>query len=215
MSPAQRIYDETVLLDEYHHRLFNMLQIIAMTVSHCRREADDRLAPVLLKQLEDRVYAFGALHRMLSMPAPTAGLDDHFRTLCLLLLRAFGRDDITPWVAMEDLDLSADQAQRLPLLVVELVTNVLKHSLADQQGGVIWVDLHARRGHVELSVSDSRTAPGPIFPPSRIVTALARGLHGEAFVKNAGGWVAGALFPFRSAARDMTLQAVALRAATG
>ena len=112
------------------------------------------------------------------------------------VVRAFGREDVTPWVVMEDVDLSPEQTFRLPLLMVELVTNVLKHSLPDQNGGVIWVELRQRRDAIELTVGDSRIAPGPMFAPSPIVHALAQGLNGEAFVKDAcSTWVAGALIP--------------------
>jgi two-component sensor histidine kinase len=214
MGPAHRFNDETVLLAEFNHRLFNTLQIIASMVSRCWRNTDGRATPLLLGELEERLSAFGALHRMLSTQASPAGLEDHCRSLCILLVQAFGREDVTPWVVMEDLELSADQAFRLPLLVVELVTNVLKHSLADQNGGVIWVDLRGRRGQIELSVSDSRNAPGPSFPPSRIVTALAQGLNGEAFVKDAGGWVAGALFPSGAAVQIKSGPSAVFRAAS-
>jgi two-component sensor histidine kinase len=201
MSPAEHISDEAMLLAEFNHRLFNTLQIIAAMVSRCRRDTSGCATPLLLGELEERLSALGALHRLLSVPASAPGLEDHCRRLCMLLVRAFGREDVTPWVVMEDLDLSAEQIFRLPLLVVELVTNVLKHSLADQEGGAVWVDLRQRHGQIELLVSDSRKAPGPIFRPSRIVEALAQGLHGEAFVKDAGGWVAGALFPVGGASQ--------------
>jgi len=195
MGPIQRFSDETVLLAEFNHRLFNTLQIIAAMVARCRRDADGSATPVLLGELEARLGALGALHRLLVIPPQPEAFENHCRKLCILLVQAFGREDVTPWVVMEDLDLSPEQSFRLPLLVVELVTNVLKHSLADQDGGEIWVDLRQRRDDIELTVSDSRIAPGQMFAPSRIVKAMAQGLNGEAFVKEAGGWVAGVLIP--------------------
>ena len=194
MGATQRFSDETVLLAEFNHRLFNTLQIITAMVAQCRRDTDGSATPVLLDELEARLRALGALHRLLAARPPES-LENHCRKLCILLLKAFGREDVMPWVVMEDVDLSPEQTFRLPLLVVELVTNVLKHSLADQNGGVIWVDLRERRDDIELTVSDSRVTPGPMFHPSPIVKALAQGLNGEAFVKDAGGWVAGALIP--------------------
>ena len=73
----------------------------------------------------------------------------------------FGRDDVTtPYVRMDRVDLSAVQAFWISLLVAELMTNVLKHSLADDQGGTIWVViLNVRPDEVELRVSDRRKAP--------------------------------------------------------
>lgn len=201
MGATQRLSDETVLLAEFNHRLCNTLQIISAMLARCRRDADGSATPVVLGELDERLRALGALHRLLATTPPEA-FEIHCRKLCILLLQAFGRKDVTPLVVMEDIDLSPEQTLRLPLLVVELVTNVLKHSLADQDGGVIWVDLRHRGDDIELAVSDSRSTPGPRFAPSSIVKALAQGLDGEAFVKDAGGWVAGALIP--SAARRST-----------
>jgi two-component sensor histidine kinase len=195
MGPTQRFSDETVLLAEFNHRLFNTLQIIAAMVARCRRDTDGLATTVLLDEFEERLRALGVLHQLLATSPPPEALEDHCRKLCVLLLQAFGREDVTPWVVMEDVNPSPEQTFRLPLLVVELVTNVLKHSLADQNGGVIWIELRQRRDVIELCVGDSRVAPGPSFAPSAIVKALARSLNGEAFVKQAGGWVAGARIP--------------------
>jgi two-component sensor histidine kinase len=199
MSPTQ-CSNETVLLAELSHRLCNTLQIIAAIVARCRRDTDGSATPFLLNQLEERLRALGALHRLLTGAPPPEAFESHCRKLCILLVQAFGREDVAPWVVMEGVDLSPDQAFRLPLLVVELVTNVLKHSLTDQNGGVVWVNLRQRGDDIELIVGDSCITSGPMFPPSPIVKAMAEGLKGEAFVKHAGCRVAGVLIP--SAARQ-------------
>jgi two-component sensor histidine kinase len=199
MGSTQRFSDETVLLAEFNHRLCNTLQVIAAMVAQCRRDTDGSATPVLLGHLQERLQALGALHRLLATAPPPEAFENHCRKLCILLVQAFGRGDVTPWVVIEDVDLSPEQSFRLPLLVVELVTNVLKHSLADQNGGTIFVDLRQRRDDIELTVSDTRTTPGPVFAPSTIVKTLAQSLEGEAFVTDAGGRVAGARIP--SAAR--------------
>jgi two-component sensor histidine kinase len=195
MGPIQQFSDEAVLLAEFNHRLFNTLQIVAAMVARCRCGADGSTTPVLLGELEERLQAFGALHQLLATTPPPETFENHCRKLCILLVRAFGREDVKSWMVIEDLDLSPEQTFRLSLLMVELVTNVLKHSLADQNGGVIWVNLRQRRDDIELIVGDSRASPGPVFAPSSIVKALAQSLNGEAFVKDDGGWVAGALIP--------------------
>jgi two-component sensor histidine kinase len=187
--------EEMVLLAEFNHRLCNTLQIIAAAIDQCRKDLRDRADMTSLVNLEGRLTALGRMHRLLSRPAPHVGLEEHCRSVCILLLQAFGREDVTPCVVMEDTTLSAAQAYSLPLVVVELVTNVLKHSLADQTGGVVWVNLHARDGQIELTVTDNRKAPTAGFGPSWIVSALVRGLHGEAFVRTGDGWIVGARIP--------------------
>jgi two-component sensor histidine kinase len=195
MEVRQAVGEDLVLLAEFNHRLFNTLQIISAMILRARRDAARGSALETLADLEERLAAMGRMHRLLSAPVPSDGLEDHCRTLCLHLVRAFGRADITPWVVMEPVSLSCEQSFSLSLLVVELVTNVLKHSLAGQANGMIWVDLRTRADHIELCVSDNRKAPLSVFAPSRIVCALASALDGEAFVKEAGGWVAGARIP--------------------
>jgi two-component sensor histidine kinase len=195
MEIREAVGEEITLLAEFNHRLFNTLQIIAGGLMQCRRDLRDRADMTSLVNLENRLASLGRMHRLLSQPAPMSGLEDHCRALCTLLVLAFGREDVTIWVEMEDLNLTPEQAYSLPLLVVELVTNVLKHSLAESRNGVVWIDLHARGGEIELTVTDNRKAPMPVFPPSRIVDVLARGLHGEAFVRDGGGWIAGARIP--------------------
>lgn len=197
MEVREAVTDEMSLLVEFNHRLFNTLQIIAGAISQCRKSLRDHGDMTSLLELEARLGALGRMHQLLSRPAPHFGLEDHCRTLCILLVQAFGREDIVPWVVMDDLILSRVQAYSVPLLVVELVTNVLKHSLADQADGVIWVDLHLRAGHIELTVTDNRKIPLPVSSPSRIVIALAERLDGEAFVRQGGGWIAGARIPHK------------------
>jgi two-component sensor histidine kinase len=195
MEIRETVGEDMALLAEFNHRLFNTLQIIAAAVAQCRKDLRDRGDMTSLVDVEERLAALSRMHRLLSQPAPHIGLEDHCRLLCILLVQAYGREDVTPWVVMDDLNLSATQAYSLPLLVVELVTNVLKHSLADQADGVVWVDLHARDGQIELTVTDNRKAPLPLRAPSRIVRALAAKLHGEAFVRDSNGWIAGARIP--------------------
>ena len=51
-----------------------------------------------------------------------------------------------------------------------------------------------------------------MFHPSPIVKALAQGLNGEAFVKDAGGWVAGARIPSDPAVPESTERRYAMHA---
>jgi hypothetical protein len=77
------------------------------------------------------------LDKLLS-DAPRPGLlETHCIALCFNLIRIFGREDVSPYVHMDDAELCAVQAFWVSLLVAELVTIALKHSLAREQGGTI------------------------------------------------------------------------------
>jgi two-component sensor histidine kinase len=187
-------HDDTVILAEWNHRLFNTFQVLVNAIERYQRQGCGEATKVMLLDLETRLHAFAQLYYLLAAPRLDGDFEDRCRTLCGLLVRAFGREDVRPCVVMEKLTLTDGQAFRLALLVVELVTNVLKHSLADGPG-VVWVDLRARGGQIELSVSDSRKEPVALFAPSRIVQALAQALDGEAFVIDNAGCVAGVRMP--------------------
>lgn len=122
MAPTQRFSHETALLAELNHRLFNTLQIIPELVARGRRDPDRTTTPDLLGELEERLRALGALHRLL---------------------------------AAKDINLSPEQAVRLPLLVVELVINVLKHEPHLEQDAV----LQPRHGAV--GALEARRMPAP------------------------------------------------------
>ncbi len=179
--------EEVTLLVEFNHRLFNTLQVIASQVAYCSRPGGPGSVRPRLQALEHRVQALAALHRLLAFPAPD-GFEDHCRTLCRLLIEAFGRSGVTSGVRVGALEIGRREERYLALLVVELVTNVLKHSLTEDQDGVVWIDLQVQRGGLELSVCDSRKAPVRVFEPSRVVQALARALGGHASVCDRGGY---------------------------
>ena len=178
-----------VLIRELNHRHVNYLQLIAITLARCAGQPTSTQVQTKLADVVNRLHAHASSNRLLS-DAPEAGLlESHCLALCSNLVRMFGRDDVTtPYVRMDRVDLSAVQAFWISLLVAELMTNVLKHSLADDQGGTIWVViLNVRPDEVELRVSDRRKAPlrpwtGPSRPPAGcsqgVYARLRRSLQG-------------------------------------
>jgi two-component sensor histidine kinase len=181
MDAVDLVDEDVTLLAEFNHRLFNTLQLIASQVAYCARAGASASARPNLEALGRRVQALAALHRLLAFPVGY-DFEDYCKTLCRLLIAAFGRPKITPLVRMEVSELGRREERYLALLVVELVTNVLKHSLTEDCDGVVWIDLQARRGDFELSVWDSRKAPVRAFAPPRVIEALARALGGHCYV---------------------------------
>jgi two-component sensor histidine kinase len=144
---------------------------------------------------DERLQALAGLHRLLAVGDRRGLLEDHCRELCILLVKVFGREDVTPWVQMEDIPLSCEQSLKIALIVVELVMNCLKHSLTNGNGGTIWIDLRRSFCGLELSVCDSLRAPPKEGVTPRILAALARSLQGEVFVLDRDGYTAGVRIP--------------------
>src|ERR1700722_1610651 len=196
-----------VLIRELNHRHVNYLQLIAITLARCAGQPTSTQVQTKLADVVNRLHAHASSNRLLS-DAPEAGLlESHCLALCSNLVRMFGRDDVTtPYVRMDRVDLSAVQAFWISLLVAELMTNVLKHSLADDQGGTIWVDiLNVRSDEVELRVSDTRKAPLKSQPgrgPS-IVGALGEILSGTIDVLCDEAYVTRICVPLETKRRDI------------
>ena len=189
--------DEVILIEELNHRLFNTLQVVMASVARLRKALCAPEAASRLNELESRVLAFANLHRLLSCAIVVDGLENHCRRLCIELIKAFGREDMTPWVRMADVPLSPGRSLRVALLVVELVTNVLKHGLGGPRGGVVFVDLiRTRCGRLELAVRESHPHPSPdtgLRP--RIVDTLAESLAGSALITTRDGYETRVRFP--------------------
>jgi two-component sensor histidine kinase len=199
--------EEFVLLRELNHRHFNCLQLIAVSLARCGGQPTLAQTHAKLADLEDRIYAHASLHRRLS-DAPGPGmLENHCLALRFNLVRIFGREDVTPYVHMDDVDLSGVQAFWISLLVAELVTNVLKHGLVDEEGGTIWVAmLHVRRDEIELRVCDSRKAPlkSRLGREPRIVGALVEILSGTIDVLCDDAYVTRICIPLEAMRHDIS-----------
>jgi two-component sensor histidine kinase len=204
MTPFAWRQDEFVLLRELNHRHFNGLQSIANSIARCGRESTLAQTQASLADLEERIFAHASLHKLLS-DAPRSGLlEIHCLALCFNLVRMYGREDVTPYVHMDDAELSAVQAFWMSLLVAELVTNVLKHSLAREQGGTIWIDMRCVQQHeVELTVCDSRKASldGQAICEPRIANALVQILSGKIDVLRDDGYVTRVRFSLETKSR--------------
>jgi two-component sensor histidine kinase len=172
-----------LLIAEMNHRWFNGLQVIEASLRRCDRHA---ASPVALRRslaaLSMQIRAMAALHRRLSaLTGVGEGLERHCRALCMDLALAFGRTDIIPSVAMIDAGLCARSEQRLALIVVELMTNALKHGCPPASGGVVWVQLRfLGEAELELQVTDNFEPPAaPEAPTPAIVAALVEDLGGD------------------------------------
>jgi two-component sensor histidine kinase len=182
--------DDSILLHEVYHRLFNHFQQIAILVRDARGAINDaKLATAKMDDLEKRLFAFADLNRLLSCARPAESLESHCRKICQTLLKAFGKLGVKTQVRMADVRLSSSQSLRIALLVAELVTNMLKHGLRCH-AATVSIDL-CRSGAelVELTASDDCLAKVECTSRPKTVDALARSLGGTAYVDTEAGYV--------------------------
>lgn len=186
-----------LILQEQSHRFFNSLQVIDSLLSEIGRSGACDTAGAL-RELRARVHALSQLHRRIALPVVSAEfLEDQCRDLCQDLIRCFGRNDMTAWVDVRGVHMSEGRLSRLVLLIVELVTNALKHCRSDG-AGVVWVDLKPRGVRcAELTVCDNgaSSAQGMAPPKLRMARALADSLGGVLQVTVGEGFGVRVRFP--------------------
>jgi two-component sensor histidine kinase len=150
--------DNEVLLREVHHRVKNNLQVIC---SMLRLQAgyiqDEKLLHVL-RESRERVYAMALLHDQLHRARDLSRVDlsEYIRNLASSLFCSYGVDSarIALRLDLQSITVSFDTAIPCGLIIHELVSNALRHAFPDKVRGQVWLGLHAKRGRVELTVSD-------------------------------------------------------------
>jgi len=187
-----------VVLEEMNHRWFNALQVLSFSVQSLRRPdgsratLDERLA-----RIDFQFCAMAALHRRLARPPDhRQTLETYCQALCIDLLLAFGREEIRPRVMMRDVAVSPATAVRIGALVVELLTNALKHGRAPAEGGAVWIDLRRLKdGRLELTAADSFSAPAAEAERPRMIEGLVGLLGGDLSVQTETGYMTRIRFP--------------------
>ncbi|MGE3176512.1 MAG: PAS domain S-box protein [Vicinamibacterales bacterium] len=153
------------LLREIHHRVKNNLQIISSLLRFQAKQLRDPRDLGTFAAARDRLRSMVLVHEMLyqSRELSRINLPDY---LARLLRELSGPAETVPdshdlRLDCVDVDLHADQALPLGMMVTELVTNALKYAYAPAQHGV--VDVRAVRQGDRLVVSvvdDGRGIPG-------------------------------------------------------
>lgn len=199
---SDRDLESQILVRELNHRVYNQFQLLAGLMAKCEK-ADAQSSRQRITDLEQRIFAFAAVNRLLARPDSTLSLHEHCRKCCESLLKAYGRHDVTLELHVDDLVLNDREMTYLSLALAELVVNALKYSLAGEAAGALAVKLSADHGVATLTVSNSRSgAPcDPLVTP-RTVHSLACCLHGEVDVIGGADYAVRVRFPLASAAQS-------------
>lgn len=199
MTPTQAIAaqsDADLIVSELTHRFFNSLQVVDSLFSCAARELPFSDARALnIAVIRDRIQALSRFNRAVSCTAPGAGItEDRCRDVCIDLLRSMGRDDVCPWIRVDDIELPALQASRILMLLAELFLNALKHGDPEQLR--IHVDLACMiDGSLLLQVANScQLYARPLRAP-RIAEALANSLGGRLDIEASEAFIARVYLP--------------------
>jgi PAS domain S-box-containing protein len=154
---AAALMEETVLLNEIHHRVKNNLQVITSLLNLQAARARDPAVQALVNESRSRVQAMALIHQLLFERRDWAKvqLGPYLRRLGDLLSSTYGRGRIELEVEADDVQLDVQRAVPCGLLVNELVTNAFKHAFAPDASGRIRIELRREDDAARLRVSDT------------------------------------------------------------
>ena len=148
-----------LLLREVNHRVANSLQIVSTMVGMQSRILTNREARDALGDTQRRIDAIAQVHRRLysSDDVQSVAMDEYLAVLVSELEETWSTDQAprTIRLSAERLDLDAEKALSLGVIVNELVSNACKYAYDDGSPGEVRVDFR-RSGepHFVLSVED-------------------------------------------------------------
>lgn len=147
---------QNLLLNEVDHRVKNNLQMISsLIVMQSRNIPDPEIRKSLLSMLE-RVEALSAVHRRLYQSSDVSRFDlaEFSRDLARDLLSASNKSNVRLEFNIEPVEVPADRAAPIALMINELVTNSLKHAFDEHRPGRIVLSVKKQDGHFCITVED-------------------------------------------------------------
>lgn len=199
------IAQRDLMMEEMNHRVHNNLQIIASLLSmqaDSTHRADVRAEFAVAR---DRVRALAILYRHLSVrttPGRVA-LRPFIEELCRQLVeaeRAAPDNRVVMIVDVDPVDIAADRADSLTLLITEAVSNAVQHAFPDGRTGTITVSLRQEGDGALLRIQDDgmglpADAEGGPALGLKLIRGFASHLGGTAEIGGVGGTLVLVRFP--------------------
>jgi two-component sensor histidine kinase len=177
-----------ILLKEVNHRVKNSLQVVTAMLQLQASSVGDPALSERLNEASSRVNAVGRAYERLAYNADYENIE-----LVEYLREIIG--DVEPTVApckiefeaSEEIQIAADRAILVGLIINELVANAGKHAYPDCPGGLIWVRLfRSDKNSIFISVRDEGAGLPAGFDPTtskrlgtRLVNALSKQLGAD------------------------------------
>jgi two-component sensor histidine kinase len=183
LAPREAEDDRFLLLREMHHRLANILTVLASAIRHEFAASVSHDVSQSLARCEARIVAFGKLNRTLAVGAigKRISLRCYVERLCEALSEALlGPFGIRCEVFVDAAEFPAEQCERLGLVISELVMNAAKHGFHGRKDGGVRVEIQKESGSWVCIVVDNGvgTKSAPTGIGSKIVEQLVAAIGG-------------------------------------
>ena len=204
------VLQRTTLFNELQHRVANNLMTVATSLAlQERRLKHNPEAVAAFETVRHKFEIMSKIHRRLHDPANgSLPFGPYLQELCDDFLEASERKTVRCQVESPDIAFDADRTVTLSLIVLETVSNAVKHAFAPEQSGSVLVRLTLPStglpNHV-LTIEDNGRGIRPDYESSQsdrlgmsILKSFARSLGGEVIVApvgEAGGTMVRVTFP--------------------
>lgn len=173
----QAVETKTALLHEVDHRVKNNLQMVSALILLQSRTIADEGTRRSLREMLSRIEALGTVHRRLYQSDDVTRFDvgEFVRDLVNDLVGVGASDRIDTRFAMEKVEIAAEHAAPIALIVNEVVTNALKHAFPDGRKGTLLAELHRGDGTMRIEICDNGVGEG--------VTGISKSSFGTSLVR--------------------------------
>lgn len=201
---------QRTMFQELQHRVANNMQFVASLLILQKRKAgnDPKAAMTALDDARVRLETISRIHRRLYDPSRLdLPVGQYLQELCSDMLDATGAQNIVCLVDVAPIRFDLTRLTTLSLLVVEVVTNALKHAFTAGERGTITIQLEQLTPErLVLSIADNGRGISADFDPEtskslgfRISQGLASQLDGKLTYSGGSGTIVRLVFPVSEA----------------
>ena len=139
------IEQKQVLLSELQHRVKNNLQYVISILEIQKESVNHSNLDDLIKSNQNRIHSIALLHKKLNVSESVNDVDlkRYITDLSELVKDSYDNKfkNVSLFITCEIAILSITKALPLGLIIVELVSNSMKHAFTNQQNGIINIEI--------------------------------------------------------------------------
>lgn len=188
---------QTTLFQELQHRVANNLGFVSNLLAlQSGRLQDSPDAKAIIDDAQVRLEMMSRVHRKLYDPSMSEKpLNEYLQDICGDMVEMTGNKNVTCVIDVPDVKFDLDKTLNLSLVLIEAVTNSLKHAFQVGQDGKIAISIKPYGlSHYTLTVRDNGKGFPADFDPVKgerlgfkILAGFARSLGGEISYSNDNG----------------------------
>lgn len=156
----KELREKEILIRELYHRTKNNMQVISSILCLRARTIHDQGLKKVLQEINNKIQSMALVHKKLyeSKDLSTLKLKNYFSDLISLIEQSYleSRDSIKLIYRAEDVSVLIDTAIPLGLVLIELLSNSIRHGFPKGQKGEIYIRLRKKpQDKIVLEVQDN------------------------------------------------------------